>query len=136
MHYPRDLKELVTELAQLGIAHLFQQSVDRDEIQMYGHLRTFAPCLLPTNITQVSLRCKCNMMQLMKRLTNKILSSYTASSFSTFHENCGGKCATIQTYILPILICMQNLVKFCPIFLKILRGNKILTSIKGCNLQI
>ena len=30
-------------------------------------------------------------------------------------------------------MCIQNLVKFCPLVLKILSGNKILTSIKGCN---
>ena len=28
-------------------------------------------------------------------------------------------------------MCMQNLVKFCPLVLKILSGNEILTSIKG-----
>ena len=32
-----------------------------------------------------------------------------------------------------MLKCIQNLVKFCPLVLKILRGNKILTSIKGQN---
>ena len=30
-------------------------------------------------------------------------------------------------------MCIQNLVKFCPLVLKILSGNKILTSIKGHN---
>ena len=30
-------------------------------------------------------------------------------------------------------MCIQNLVKFCPLVLKILSGNKILTSIKGRN---
>ena len=30
-------------------------------------------------------------------------------------------------------LCTQNLVKFCPFILKILSGNKILTSTKGCN---
>ena len=30
-------------------------------------------------------------------------------------------------------MCIQNLVKFCPLVLKILRGNEILTSIKGNN---
>ena len=30
-------------------------------------------------------------------------------------------------------MCIQNLVKFCPLVLKILRGNEILTSIKGHN---
>ena len=30
-------------------------------------------------------------------------------------------------------MCIQNLVKFCPSVLKILSGNKILTSIKGHN---
>ena len=30
-------------------------------------------------------------------------------------------------------MCIQNLVKFCPFVLKILRGNEILTSIKGHN---
>ena len=32
-----------------------------------------------------------------------------------------------------MIICIQNLVKFCPLVLKILSGNKILTSIKGYN---
>ena len=32
-----------------------------------------------------------------------------------------------------MLMCIQNLVKFCPLVLKILSGNKILTSIKGRN---
>ena len=32
-----------------------------------------------------------------------------------------------------MLMCMQILVKFCPLVLKILSGNEILTSIKGCN---
>ena len=31
-----------------------------------------------------------------------------------------------------MLMCIQNLVEFCPLVLKILSGNKILTSIKGC----
>ena len=30
-------------------------------------------------------------------------------------------------------MCIQNLVRFCQFVLKILSGNKILTSIKGCN---
>ena len=30
-------------------------------------------------------------------------------------------------------MCIQNMVRFCLFVLKILRGNKILTSIKGCN---
>ena len=30
-------------------------------------------------------------------------------------------------------MCIQNLVKFCPLFLKILSGNEILRSIKGRN---
>ena len=30
-----------------------------------------------------------------------------------------------------MLLCIQNLAKFCPLVLKILSGNKILTSIKG-----
>ena len=30
-------------------------------------------------------------------------------------------------------MCIQNLVKFCPLVLKILSANKILRSIKGCN---
>ena len=30
-------------------------------------------------------------------------------------------------------MCIQNLVKFCPLVLKILSGNKVLTSIKGRN---
>ena len=32
-----------------------------------------------------------------------------------------------------MLMCIQNLVKFCPLVLKILSGNEILTSIKGHN---
>ena len=32
-----------------------------------------------------------------------------------------------------MLMCIQNLVRFCPFVLKILSGNKILTSIKGRN---
>ena len=32
-----------------------------------------------------------------------------------------------------MFICIQNLVKFCPLVLKILSGNEILTSIKGHN---
>ena len=32
-----------------------------------------------------------------------------------------------------MLTCIQNLVRFCPFVLKILSGNKILTSIKGRN---
>ena len=32
-----------------------------------------------------------------------------------------------------MLVCIQNLVKFCPLVLKILSGNEILTSIKGNN---
>ena len=32
-----------------------------------------------------------------------------------------------------MLICIQNLIKFCPLVLKILSGKEILTSIKGCN---
>ena len=32
-----------------------------------------------------------------------------------------------------MLMCIQNLVKFCPCVLKILSGNEILTSIKGHN---
>ena len=35
--------------------------------------------------------------------------------------------------ILSMLMCIQNLVKFCPFIFKILSGNKILTSIKGSN---
>ena len=31
-------------------------------------------------------------------------------------------------------MCIQNLVKFCPFFVKILSGNEILTPIKGRNL--
>ena len=45
-------------------------------------------------------------------------------------ENCR---FTIPTYILSMLVCIQNLVKFCLLVLKILSGNGILTSIKGCN---
>ena len=40
---------------------------------------------------------------------------------------------TIPTLILLMLMCIQNLVKFCPLVLKILSGNEILTSIKGHN---
>ena len=32
-----------------------------------------------------------------------------------------------------MMTCIQNLVGFCQFVLKILSGNKILTSIKGCN---
>ena len=32
-----------------------------------------------------------------------------------------------------MMMCIQNLVRFCQFFLKILSGNKILTSIKGHN---
>ena len=32
-----------------------------------------------------------------------------------------------------MLMCIQNLVKFCPLVLKILSGDKILRSIKGRN---
>ena len=32
-----------------------------------------------------------------------------------------------------MLMCIQNLVEFCPLVLKILSGNEILTSIKGHN---
>ena len=32
-----------------------------------------------------------------------------------------------------MLTCIQNLVGFCQFVLKILNGNEILTSIKGCN---
>ena len=32
-----------------------------------------------------------------------------------------------------VKMCIQNLVKFCPLVLKILSGNEILTSIKGRN---
>ena len=32
-----------------------------------------------------------------------------------------------------MLMCIQNLVKFCPLVLKILSGNEILTSINGSN---
>ena len=32
-----------------------------------------------------------------------------------------------------MLMCIQNLVKFCPLVLKIFSGNEILTSIKGRN---
>ena len=35
--------------------------------------------------------------------------------------------------ILSMSMCIQNLVKFCPLVLKILSGNKILTSIKVCS---
>ena len=32
-----------------------------------------------------------------------------------------------------MMTCIQNLVRFCQFVLKILSGNEILTSIKGCN---
>ena len=32
-----------------------------------------------------------------------------------------------------MLMCIQNLVRFCQFVLKILSGNEILTSIRGCN---
>ena len=35
--------------------------------------------------------------------------------------------------MLSMLMCIQNLVRFCPSVLKILSGNEILTSIKGHN---
>ena len=35
--------------------------------------------------------------------------------------------------MLSMLMCIGNLVKFCPLVLKILSGNEILTSIKGRN---
>ena len=35
--------------------------------------------------------------------------------------------------MLSILMCIQNLVKFCPLVLKKLSGNEILTLIKGRN---
>ena len=35
--------------------------------------------------------------------------------------------------MLSMLMCIQILVKFCPLVLKILSGNEILTSMKGCN---
>ena len=35
--------------------------------------------------------------------------------------------------MLSMLMCIQNKVRFCQFVLKILSGNKILTSIKGCN---
>ena len=35
--------------------------------------------------------------------------------------------------MLSLLMCIQNLVKFCPLTLKILIGNEILTLIKGGN---
>ena len=35
--------------------------------------------------------------------------------------------------MLSMLMCIQNLVKFCPLVLKILSGNEILTSMNGRN---
>ena len=35
--------------------------------------------------------------------------------------------------MLLMLMCIQNMVKFCPLVLKILSGKEVLTSIKGCN---
>ena len=35
--------------------------------------------------------------------------------------------------MLSMLMCIQNLVRFCQFVLDILSGNEILTSIKGCN---
>ena len=32
-----------------------------------------------------------------------------------------------------MIMCIQNVVKFCPSFLKILSKNQFQTSIKGCN---
>ena len=40
---------------------------------------------------------------------------------------------TIPSKILSMLMCIQILVKFCQLVLKILSGNEILTSIKGHN---
>ena len=37
-----------------------------------------------------------------------------------------------KKFILSTVMCIQNLVKFCPLVLKILSGNEVLTSIKGC----
>ena len=40
---------------------------------------------------------------------------------------------TIPIQILSVLMCIQNLVRFCEFILKILSGNKILMSIKAPN---
>ena len=41
--------------------------------------------------------------------------------------------ATIPSWSLSVLMCIQMLVRFCQLVLKILSGNDILTSIKGRN---
>ena len=51
-----------------------------------------------------------------------------APTFSSKFE----KNETLQPNI-SIIMCIQNLLKFCPLVLKILSGNEILTSIKGYN---
>ena len=38
-----------------------------------------------------------------------------------------------STLILPMIMCIQNLVKVCPVILKILSKNQFMTSIKGRN---
>ena len=42
-------------------------------------------------------------------------------------------CTKSANKSLPLLMCIQNLIKFCPSVLKILSRNDILTSIKGRN---
>ena len=39
----------------------------------------------------------------------------------------------LDTINVKLLMCLPNFVKFCPLVLKILSGNEILRSIKGCN---
>ena len=34
--------------------------------------------------------------------------------------------------IMSMVMCIQNLVKFCPLIIKVLRKNQFLTSLKGC----
>ena len=46
---------------------------------------------------------------------------------------CKKLCFTIPTLIVSMIMCMQNLVTFCQLVLKILSKNQILTSIKGRN---
>ena len=62
---------------------------------------------------------------------NEILTSIKGqNSVANFKKN---DALQSQPIILSMLMCIQILVKFCPLVLKILSGNEILTSIKGCN---
>ena len=63
---------------------------------------------------------------------NKILTSIKGHNFAANLRKIT-LLKTIPTLILSMLMCIQNLVKFCPFIFKILSGNEILTSIKGRN---